>query len=124
MKVRLILTFTFLAWLLTPFAVAQSSDPLPSWNDGASKQAILNFVHATTDASSANFVPPEQRFATFDQDGTTWVEYPMYTQFIFAFERVAAMAPLHPAWKTTEPFKSILAGDKKASNSTVRMCSR
>ncbi len=114
MKLKLILTFTLVAWLLTPFAVAQNSDPLPSWNDGASKQAILNFVRATTDASSANFVPPEQRFATFDQDGTTWVEHPIYTQFVFAFERVAAMAPQHPEWKTTEPFKSILAGDKAA----------
>jgi phosphoserine phosphatase len=114
MQVRLFLTFTLLAWLLTPFAVAQNSDPLPSWNDGVSKQAILNFVRTTTDASSANFVPPEQRFATFDQDGTTWVEQSMYTQFIFAFERVAAMAPQYPEWKTTEPFKSILAGDKAA----------
>lgn len=75
---------------------------------------MLNFVRTTTDPASPNFVPPEQRLATFDQDGTTWVEHPMYTQFIFAFERVAAMASQHPEWKTTEPFKSILTGDKSA----------
>src|SRR5664280_3601855 len=114
MKVRLFLTFTLLAWLLTPFAGAQNNDPLPSWNDGASKQAILNFVRTTTDSSSPNYVPPEQRLATFDQDGTTWVEHPMYTQFIFAFERVAALALQHPQWKTTQPFQAVLSGDKAA----------
>ncbi len=95
-------------------ATQAQSDPLPSWNDGAAKQAIINLVHTTTDASSANFVPPGQRFATFDQDGTTWVEHPMYTQVVFAFDRVAALAPQHPEWKTTEPFRSVLAGDKAA----------
>src|SRR5580693_98787 len=98
----------------TALATQAQSDPLPSWNDGAAKQAIINLVHATTDPSSANFVPVGQRFATFDQDGTTWVEHPMYTQVVFTFDRVAALAPQHPEWKTTEPFKTVLAADKAA----------
>ena len=103
-----------LIWLAIGLAAQAQSDPLPSWNDGAAKQAIVNLVHATIDPSNANFVPPGQRFATFDQDGTTWVEHPMYTQVIFTFDRVAALAPQHPEWKMTEPFKSVLAGDKAA----------
>ena len=90
------------------------ADPLPSWNDGPAKQAILTFVHVTTDQANPNYVPPADRFATFDQDGTTWVEHPMYTQVLFAFQRVIALAPQHPEWKTTEPFKSVIAGDKAA----------
>ena len=82
--------FSILLSLLVSIVVAHAQDPLPSWNNGAAKQAILNFVRTTTDASSPNFVPAEQRLATFDQDGTSWVEHPMYTQFIFAFERVVA----------------------------------
>ena len=106
--------FSILLSLLVSIVVAHAQDPLPSWNDGAARQAILNFVRTTTDPASPNFVPPGQRLATFDQDGTTWVEHPMYTQFIFGFERVAAMASQHPEWKTTEPFKSLLLGDKEA----------
>ena len=102
------------AWVLCAVAAQAQTDPLPSWNDGAAKQAIIKFVHATTDKASPDYVPPEQRFATFDQDGTTWVEHPMYTEMIFAFERVRELAPQHPDWKTTEPFKSILAGDQAA----------
>ncbi len=105
------LTAVVLSVCLSAYA---QSDPLPSWNDGAAKQAIKNLVHATTDPTSANFVPPGQRFATFDQDGTTWVEHPMYTQVVFTFDRVGTLAPQHPEWKTTEPFKSVLAGDKAA----------
>jgi len=73
-----------------------TQDPLPSWNEGPAKQAILNFVHVTTDSSSRNFVPPDQRIATFDQDGTTWVEKPFYTQLRFPLDRVEALAPDHP----------------------------
>ena len=91
-----------------------AEDPLPSWNDGASKKAILDFVHATTDQSSTGFVPPEQRIATFDQDGTLWVEQPLYTQLAFALDRVVALAPEHPEWKTTQPFQSVITGDKEA----------
>jgi len=101
---------TFL--LLAVSAVAQ--DFLPSWNNGPAKQAILNFVKSTTDKSNPNFVPPEQRIATFDQDGTTWVEHPMYTQVVFALDRVVELAPQHPEWKTTAPFSAVLSGDKAA----------
>jgi len=89
-------------------------DPLPSWNDDPAKQAIVNFVASTTTAGNPAFVAPEARFATFDQDGTLWVEHPIYAQLAFAFCRVAALAPQHPAWKTTEPFKSVLVGDRAA----------
>jgi hypothetical protein len=95
-------------------STAAQSDPLPSWNDGAPKQAILEFVRVTTDRTSPKYVAPKQRIATFDQDGTLWVEHPMYTQLVFALARVAALAPQHPEWKTTEPFKAVLAGDSAA----------
>lgn len=98
--------------LLIASAVARAQDPLPSWNDGPAKRAILSFVKATTDPASLTFVSPEQRIATFDQDGTTWVEHPMYTQFVFAFDRVAELAPQHPEWKTLQPFQAVLSGDK------------
>lgn len=105
-------TLYLLLCFLTTVAVAQ--DPLPSWNDGPAKQAILNFVKTTTDSSSPSFVSPEQRIVTFDQDGTTWVEQPLYTQLIFAIDRVVELAPKHPEWKTTPPFQAILTGDKAA----------
>ncbi len=89
-------------------------DPLPSWNDGAAKQAILEFVRVTTNSSNPKYVAPDHRVATFDQDGTVWVEHPTYTQVVFAFERLAALAPQHPEWKTTEPFKTVLSGDMAA----------
>jgi phosphoserine phosphatase len=98
--------------LLSVAALAQ--DPLPSWNDGSAKRAILTFVRVTTDPSSPNFVPPGERFATFDQDGTTWVEQPIYTEIVFAFNRVVELAPQHPEWKTTQPFATVLSGDKSA----------
>jgi len=89
-------------------------DPLPSWNDGAAKQAILTFVKDTTDKSSSKFVEPKHRIATFDQDGTLWTEHPLYTQAMFALDRLGKMAPQHPAWKETEPFKAVLSGDREA----------
>jgi phosphoglycolate phosphatase-like HAD superfamily hydrolase len=95
-------------------AATAVADPLPSWNDGPAKQAIVDFVKTTTDKSNPKFVPPEDRIATFDQDGTTWVEQPMYSQVLFAFDRVAELAPQHPEWKTKQPFKAILTGDKEA----------
>lgn len=88
------------------------ADPLPSWNDGRAKSAILSFVQKTTDPKSPDFIPEGERIATFDQDGTLWVEHPMVTQITFAFERVGALAPTNPTWKDTEPFKSILTGDE------------
>jgi phosphoserine phosphatase len=100
---------------LASTVVAQTpTDPLPSWNDGPAKQAIIKSVAATTTDGSPEFVSPGARFATFDQDGTLWVEHPMYTQVVFAMDRLVALAPKHPEWKTTAPFKFVLAGDRAA----------
>jgi phosphoglycolate phosphatase-like HAD superfamily hydrolase len=93
-----------------PMAIAQT-DPLPSWNDGATKQAIVDFVTAVTADGGPDYVAPGDRIATFDNDGTLWSEQPMYVQLAFALDRVKALAPEHPEWKDTEPFKSVLAGD-------------
>ena len=90
------------------------ADPLPSWNDGSAKQAIVDFVRATTDRSSASYVAPEDRIAVFDQDGTLWVEHPMYTQVVFALERVPAVVAKKPELKNVEPFKTVLSGDREA----------
>ena len=87
------------------------NDPLPSWNDGAAKQAILNFLLATTDASSKDFVAPEERIATFDQDGTLWVEHPVYTQLLFCLDRVPAVVKQRPELANVEPFRTVLTGD-------------
>lgn len=96
-------------------SVAQTQEgSLPSWNDGPSKQAILDFVRASTEQSSKDYVQPEDRIATFDQDGTMWVEHPAYAQAMFALERVNALAPRHPEWKYREPFKSVLDSDVAA----------
>jgi phosphoserine phosphatase len=91
-------------------AFAQS-DPLPSWNDGLAKQAIVAFVKETTTQGNLKFVDPAARIATFDQDGTTWVEQPQYAQVVFAFHQVKVMAASDPKLKETEPFKTVLAGD-------------
>jgi phosphoserine phosphatase len=96
-------------------ALAASSDPLPSWNEGATKQAILDFVKSATTPGSPDFVEPDQRIATFDNDGTLWVEKPLYVQLFFALDRVKELAPQHPEWKTKEPFASLLKGDVKAA---------
>jgi phosphoglycolate phosphatase-like HAD superfamily hydrolase len=94
-------------------ALAQS-DPLPSWNEGAAKQSIVDFVVRVTTPSGADFVPPAERIATFDNDGTLWPEQPVYFQVAFAVDCVRALAPQHPEWKTTQPFKAVLDGDMKA----------
>ena len=91
-----------------------AQDLLPSWNDGPTKKAILEFVAAVTDEKGRDYVEPAERIATFDNDGTLWVEYPMYTQALFAFDRVKKLAPQHPEWKTQQPFKGVLEGDMKA----------
>src|SRR5258707_11675260 len=98
---------------LSVFAQAQAADPLPSWNEGRTKQSILEFVAAVTRDGSPNFVPPPERIATFDNDGTLWVEHPMYTQLAFALDRVVALAPEHPEWKDQQPFKAVLDRDMK-----------
>lgn len=89
-------------------------DPLPSWNAGPARDAIVRIVEETTDESSASYVEPGERIATFDNDGTLWVEHPLYTQAVFALDRVRALAPEHPEWRTREPFRSILANDHAA----------
>jgi phosphoglycolate phosphatase-like HAD superfamily hydrolase len=93
---------------------APSATPLASWSEGPAKQAVLNFVRATTDRASRDFVAPEDRIATFDQDGTLWVEHPLYTQAMFALERVHALAPQNPEWQNQEPFKAVLSNDMAA----------
>jgi phosphoglycolate phosphatase-like HAD superfamily hydrolase len=94
-------------------ALAQT-DPLPSWNDRPAKQAIVEFVHRTADQASPQFVPPEQRIATFDQDGTLWVEHPIYTQVVYCLDRVPAVVRAKPALAKVEPFKTVLSGNREA----------
>ncbi|MGD0445294.1 MAG: HAD family hydrolase [Edaphobacter sp.] len=96
-----------------PTAQQAPKDPLPSWNDTAPKKNIIAFVEKVTKEGSPDFVPVADRIATFDNDGTLWVESPMYTQFLFAFDRIKQMAPQHPEWKTKQPFKALLEGDMK-----------
>ncbi|KSV93099.1 HAD family phosphatase [Sinorhizobium sp. GL28] len=112
--------FVTLAAILVPIAVACSgdpsqaqTDPLPSWNDTAPKAAIVAFVEKVTTENTPDFVPEPERIAVFDNDGTLWVEHPMYTQLAFALDRVKAEAPSHPEWKDTQPFKAVLEGDMK-----------
>jgi hypothetical protein len=105
-------------WLLVlpcVLSAAWAADPLPSWNDSAAKQAIVDFVAKVTKEGSPDFVPVDQRIATFDNDGTLWIEQPMYVQLFFILGRVQALAPQHPEWKTQEPFASVLKGDIKAA---------
>lgn len=90
------------------------ADPLPSWNDGANKRAITDFVKNATTPGSPDYVPVPDRIALFDNDGTLWVEQPMYTQLAFALDRVKALASQHPEWKQKQPFKAVLEGDLKA----------
>jgi phosphoglycolate phosphatase-like HAD superfamily hydrolase len=95
--------------------VARAQDALPSWNDGPSKKAIVSFVEKVTKEGTADFVPPAERIAVFDNDGSLWCEKPMYFQFLFALDRVKALAPEHPKWKEKEPFASLLKGDLKGA---------
>ena len=95
-------------------SVAGAADPLPSWNEGRVKSAILDFVQRTTTAGGTEFVPPAKRIATFDNDGTLWSEQPMYFQLAFALDRVKALAPMHPEWRQKQPFKAVLEGDLKS----------
>ena len=91
-----------------------AADALPSWNDGAAKQAIVDFVKATTDPSSPSFVPPEERIATFDQDGTLWVEHPICSQVVYCLDRVPALVKAKPELANVEPFKTVMSGDREA----------
>jgi len=94
---------------------ALAADPLPAWNDGKTKQSIVAFVEKVTQPGSPGFVPPAERIAVFDNDGTLWAEQPMYVQALFVFDRIKALAPQHPEWPTQEPFASVLKGDVKAA---------
>jgi phosphoglycolate phosphatase-like HAD superfamily hydrolase len=94
---------------------AQAQDPLPSWNDGPVKSGLVDFVTRVTKAGGPDFVPPEERIAVFDNDGTLWCEQPFYVQLAFVVDRVKALAGRHPEWQTTEPFKSVLAADLKGA---------
>jgi hypothetical protein len=104
----------FLTLLLAAIPLSAQTDPLPSWANGAAKQAILKFVQVTTEPGSSQFVPPAERIATFDQDGTTWVEHPMYSQVVYCLEKVPAVVAKKPELKNVEPFKTVMSGDRAA----------
>ncbi|EPE97169.1 haloacid dehalogenase [Rhizobium grahamii CCGE 502] len=104
-------TLAAVAILLFVTAAQAQSDPLPSWNDTAPKASIIAFVEKVTKEGSPEFVSEPQRIAVFDNDGTLWVEHPMYTQLAFALDRVKALAPQHPEWRTKQPFKAAIEGD-------------
>jgi phosphoglycolate phosphatase-like HAD superfamily hydrolase len=107
----ILLAVAALAFSLTTAA----ADALPSWNDGSAKKSIVEFVTSVTTPASRDFVPPAERIATFDNDGTLWSEQPLYFQFLFALDQVKLLAPQHPEWKDKEPFASLLKGDTKAA---------
>ena len=107
-------TFAMLAIAVAGLTTTQAQDPLPSWNDGPAKQAIIKFVQATTTQGNPAFVPPGERIATFDQDGTLWVEKPMYTQVVYCLERVPAVVNARPELAKVEPFKTVLSGNREA----------
>src|SRR5262245_45693299 len=98
--------------LASSTAMAQG-DPLPSWNEGSVKKSITDFVSRVTTQGGSEFVPPPERIATFDNDGTLWAEQPIYFQVAFAIDRVKALAPVHPEWKQNQPFKAVLENDIK-----------
>jgi len=110
-----LLAATLVCVLVFTTAVARAADRLPSWNEGKAKQSIIAFVEKVTTPGSPNFVPVPDRIATFDNDGTLWCEQPMPVQLYFALDRVKALAPQHPEWKTKEPFASILKGKVKTA---------
>ncbi|MDX0509812.1 HAD family hydrolase [Sinorhizobium medicae] len=101
------------AGLIFAVSALAQTDPLPSWNDTAPKAAIVSFVEKVTKEGSPDFVPESERIAVFDNDGTLWVEHPMYVQLAFALDRVKAEGASHPEWKDKQPFKAVLEGDMK-----------
>jgi hypothetical protein len=110
-----IIFFSFLIFISIGWTTKHSIfDPLPSWNDGPAKTAIKEFVRATTDKSSKDYVQPEDRIATFDQDGTLWVEHPLYSQLMYCFDRVPDLVKAKPELKDVEPFKTVMSGDRAA----------
>jgi phosphoglycolate phosphatase-like HAD superfamily hydrolase len=107
-------TFVLLAIVLAALTTAHAQDPLPSWNDGPAKKALVDFVRVTTETGGTKFIPPEQRIATFDQDGTLWVEKPLASQILYCLDRVGVLAKEKPELKNIEPFKTVLSGDRAA----------
>jgi phosphoglycolate phosphatase-like HAD superfamily hydrolase len=112
MDCRAVRTLVVLALALGS-AAARAADPLPSWNDGEAKQSILRFVESVTREGAPTFVPPAERIAVFDNDGTLWAEQPLYFQLAYALDQVKALAPKHPEWKTQAPFSELLKGNTK-----------
>src|SRR5690349_14714610 len=108
-------SIVFACVLLLLRSATAGAETLASWNDGAAKKRIVAFVEAVTTTGGKDFVPPAERIAVFDNDGTLWAEQPLYFQLAFALERVKAMAPKHPEWKTREPFKTLLTGNVKGA---------
>ena len=113
-----LLAAALLAAVAFTTTIARAADPLPSWNDGPAKQSILTFVEKVTTPGSPDFVPVPERIAVYDNDGTLWSEQPVPVQFYFVADRVKALAPQHPEWKTKEPFASLLKGDVKRALET------
>ena len=113
LRIRDFILFALVGVLTFASSSARAADPLPSWNDGAAKKSIVEFVGKVTRAGSPDFVPVPERIAVFDNDGTLWCEQPLPVQLYFALDRVKALAPQHPEWKTQEPFASLLKGDLK-----------
>jgi hypothetical protein len=114
-KTGLLVMLAMIAFVILAISpVLAQTDPLPSWNDGPAKKAIIDFVQVTTDKSNPKFIPPEARIATFDQDGTTWVEQPMYTQVMYCLERVPTVVKAKPELAKVEPFKTVMSGNREA----------
>ncbi|HEY7820487.1 MAG TPA: HAD family hydrolase, partial [Vicinamibacteria bacterium] len=111
---RIGLALCILFAIPVPFQAAQPEEPLLSWNDGPAKAAILEFVAEVTREGASGYVPPEERIAVFDNDGTLWCEQPMYVQMAFILDRVKELAPQHPDWRTRQPFQAVLEGDLRA----------
>src|SRR5262245_20248076 len=114
-RLRAMLAVVGFLFLTQPaFGQKPRNDPLASWNNGPAKKAILKFVRVTTTKGSKQYVPRSQRIATFDMDGTLWVEHPMYTQVVYCLDRVAVLAAKKPELKEVQPFKTVLSGDRAA----------
>jgi hypothetical protein len=111
---RILYVIVLLAVGLALVGVASAADPLPSWNEGAAKQAVVQFVNGVTNRAGPKYVAPAERIAVFDNDGTLWVEQPMYVQLAFVLDRVKGLAPKHPEWQEKPPFKAALSNDLQA----------
>ena len=114
-RIDLAHTVAFILFAASWAGPSHANEPLPSWNDMSSKKSIVAFVERVTKEGSLDYVPPGERIATFDNDGTLWAEQPLYFQLLFAIDRVKVLAPKHPEWTTKEPYASLLKGDLKAA---------